>query len=86
MKDIRIRIADCAASKARVSIRSGYRSSHLNALEAEKRRNFTRNKKNHARHIWDRLDDDGYRGAMACVVHRPLRQGGRLAVLSVVDT
>jgi hypothetical protein len=56
------------ATFGRVSIRSGYRSSHLNAIGAEKRHNCTRNDKNYARHIWDRLDDDGCMGAMACVV------------------
>jgi hypothetical protein len=56
------------ATFARVSIRSGYRSSHLNAIGAEMHHNCTRNDKNHARHIWDRLDDDGCMGAMACVM------------------
>lgn len=56
------------ATFGRVSIRSGYRSAHLNAIGADKRHNCTRNEKNHARHIWDRLDDDGCMGAMACVV------------------
>ena len=56
------------ATFGRVSIRSGYRSSHLNALGADKRHNCTRNEKNHARHIWNRLDDDDCVGAMACVV------------------
>ncbi len=54
----------------RVSIRSGYRSSTVNALGAAdgNHYNCSRNEANHARHIWDVRDRHGCIGAMACIV------------------
>jgi hypothetical protein len=52
----------------RVAIRSGYRSSELNALCNQKKLNCARNEKNYAAHIWDRKDANGQKGATACIV------------------
>jgi hypothetical protein len=49
-------------------IRSGYRSSRLNAFGASKGLKCASNTSNFARHIWDRRDDNGYKGATACIV------------------
>lgn len=51
-----------------IRIRSGYRSAELNAFGYENNLNCASNEKNHAAHIWDRLDSDGRKGASACVV------------------
>jgi hypothetical protein len=56
------------AQFGRLAIRSGYRSSALNELCNRKRHNCASNEKNYAAHIWDRLDNEGNRGATACVV------------------
>lgn len=52
----------------RLCIRSGYRSSQVNALGNEKRLNCSSNEATYADHIWDRLDGEGRMGATACVV------------------
>lgn len=52
----------------RIAIRSAYRSPRVNALGNEKGHNCGSNKRNYAAHIWDRLDANGHRGAMACIV------------------
>ena len=52
----------------RIAIRSAYRSPTINALGNEKGENCGSNKSNYAGHIWDHLDENGHRGAMACVV------------------
>ena len=56
------------ATFGRISVRSAYRSPAVNALGNEKGHSCASNEKNHAGHIWDHLDSDGCRGAMACVV------------------
>jgi hypothetical protein len=52
----------------RVAIRSAYCSCSLNAFDNVHYHNCASNRRNYARHIWDRRDSDGYLGAMACVV------------------
>jgi len=56
------------ATFGRIAIRSAYRSPTVNALGNDKGHSCASNDKNHAEHIWDRLDSRGCRGAMACVV------------------
>ncbi len=51
-----------------IRIRSGYRSAALNAFGHEHHLHCASNQKNHAAHIWDHLDDEGRKGASACVV------------------
>tara|TARA_R110002012_G_scaffold90210_4_gene220686 strand:- start:4160 stop:4801 length:642 start_codon:yes stop_codon:yes gene_type:complete len=54
----------------RISIRSAYRSSAVNARGAENKNqyNCSRNESNFAGHIWDIPDRNGHIGAMACIV------------------
>ncbi|WP_057884212.1 hypothetical protein [Tsuneonella troitsensis] len=52
----------------RISIRSAYRSSAVNALGNEKGHNCASNEGNYAAHIWDRKDANDCIGATACVV------------------
>lgn len=54
----------------RVSIRSGYRSTAVNAKGAENKNqyNCSRNEANYAHHIWDYPDKSGNLGATACIV------------------
>ncbi len=58
----------------RLTIRSAYRSAEVNALGNAMQRagkagyNCAANEANYAGHIWDRLDAEGHKGAMACVV------------------
>lgn len=58
----------------RIAIRSAYRSSEVNALgnarqqAGEKGYNCASNAANHAAHIWDRRDANGFMGATACIV------------------
>ncbi|MCH9829790.1 MAG: peptidase M15 [Gammaproteobacteria bacterium] len=52
----------------RLSIRSGYRSSRVNEIGNRNRYNCSSNEKNHAAHIWDRRDSNGFMGATACIV------------------
>lgn len=58
----------------RITIRSAYRSPEVNALgnamQKAGKTGYTcaSNEANYARHIWDRLDENGHKGAMACIV------------------
>jgi hypothetical protein len=58
------------AQLGRISIRSAYRSTVVNAKGAEKKNqyNCASNEKNYAGHIWDVRDGNGYMGATACIV------------------
>ncbi len=56
------------ATFGRIAVRSAYRSPKVNALGNEKGHNCGSNQSNFAGHIWDHLDGEGSRGAMACVV------------------
>jgi hypothetical protein len=51
----------------RVAIRSAFRSSALNAYGNAHYHNCASNRRNYARHIWDRRDAQGCMGAMACI-------------------
>ncbi len=50
-----------------IIVRSGYRSLALNAFGAQRRLKCASNAKNAAYHVWDLLDEQGYRGAAACI-------------------
>jgi len=54
----------------RISIRSAYRSSAVNAEGAKNNNQYkcSQNKANFARHIWDVKDAGEHKGAMACIV------------------
>ena len=54
----------------RLSIRSSYRSSSVNAKGAENKNqyNCSKNEANYAGHIWDIEDSNGHIGATACIV------------------
>ena len=52
----------------RLAIRSAYRSSTINDFGNRNKLNCASNEKNHAAHIWDRLDENGHMGATACIV------------------
>lgn len=52
----------------RIHISSGYRSSALNSFCNEHGLGCASNENNHARHIWDRLDKNGFKGAMAFII------------------
>lgn len=56
------------AAFGHVSIRSAFRSVEVNSLGHEKYRNLAGTEKNHARHVWDRLDGNDKKGATACIV------------------
>jgi hypothetical protein len=56
------------ATFGRISIRSAYRSAQVNQLGNEKGHNCGSNESNYAAHIWDVLDANGHKGAMACIV------------------
>ena len=57
------------ATFGHVSIRSAFRSAAVNDCGiAEKYSNVAGTKKNHARHVWDRLGDDDKKGATASIV------------------
>ena len=51
-----------------IRIRSGYRSEAINQYGNDHRLGCASNVGNYGRHIWDRTDADGARGAMACIV------------------
>jgi hypothetical protein len=51
-----------------IRIRSGYRSEAVNACGNRHRLGCASNASNFSRHIWDRPDENGARGAMACIV------------------
>lgn len=50
-----------------IIIRSAYRSSEVNHFGHQRRLRCASNARNHAYHIWDRLDADGRMGAAACI-------------------
>ena len=52
----------------RITIRSAFRSCAVNAIGNEKKYSCARNESNYAHHIWDVTDQNGYIGAMACIV------------------
>jgi hypothetical protein len=52
----------------RISIRSAFRSAHLNGIGNEKKHNCASNESNYAHHIWDHLDENHQMGATACIV------------------
>ncbi|MDF1779829.1 MAG: hypothetical protein P1U67_00890 [Alcanivoracaceae bacterium] len=52
----------------RISIRSGYRSAELNSIGSLKGLSCARNEKNYSKHIWDKTDSSGRKGATACIV------------------
>lgn len=52
----------------RISIRSAYRSQTVNGFGNKNKLNCSANAANYGRHIWDKLDEDGNMGAMACIV------------------
>jgi len=52
----------------RLAIRSAYRSPAVNEFGNEHGLSCASNKRNAARHIWDRRDAEGCMGAVACVV------------------
>ena len=56
------------ATFGRIAIRSAFRSQKVNALGNERNHSCASNEKNFARHIWDKRDADGLKGAVACVV------------------
>lgn len=51
-----------------IRIRSGYRSELVNHWGNHHRLGCASNASNYGRHIWDRPDENGARGAMACIV------------------
>ena len=55
------------ATFGHVSIRSAFRSAAVNE-RGEKYLNVAGTERNHARHVWDRLDDDSKKGATASIV------------------
>ncbi|WP_227367398.1 hypothetical protein [Halomonas sp. M20] len=56
------------ATFGRIAIRSAYRSPTINALGNEKGHSCASNASNYAGHIWDHLDENGCKGATACIV------------------
>jgi hypothetical protein len=56
------------AQFGRLAIRSAYRSCSVNEFGNKNRHNCARNESNYGNHIWDRVDANGHKGAMACVV------------------
>jgi hypothetical protein len=56
------------ATFGRLAIRSAYRSPAVNAYGNAHYHSCGSNERNRARHIWDRRDDHGAIGAMACIV------------------
>jgi hypothetical protein len=55
------------ATFGRIAIRSSFRSCELNAFCNERGYNCAKNEENYARHIWDRVDSEGKKGATACI-------------------
>ena len=51
-----------------IIVRSGFRSSAVNQFGATHRLNCAPNERNYAYHIWDHLDESGYKGAAACII------------------
>lgn len=56
------------ATFGRIAIRSAYRSCAVNEYGNQHKLNCASNEANHARHIWDRRDAAGHKGATACIV------------------
>jgi hypothetical protein len=56
------------ATFGRVAVRSSFRSCELNKFCNEHGYNCAKNEANYARHIWDRVDAEGRKGATACIV------------------
>lgn len=56
------------ATFGRIHVRSGYRSSRLNAFGNSRGLNCSSNRRTFADHIWDRRDAEGQAGACACIV------------------
>ena len=56
------------ATFGRVAVRSAYRSPAVNQKGNDENHRCGSNERNFAGHIWDKLDSDGLKGAMACVV------------------
>lgn len=54
----------------RLSIRSAYRSERINDIGAANSNQYGcgNTRHNRARHIWDQVDKNGHKGAMACIV------------------
>lgn len=68
------------ATFCRVAVRSSFRSSAVNDFCNENGYNCAKNEPNYARHIWDRLDAEGCKGATACIAlpwFTDLYEGGR---------
>ncbi len=55
------------ATFGRVAVRSAYRSPTVNHKGNEGKHSCGSNQSNFARHIWDKRDSDGHKGAMACI-------------------
>ena len=55
------------ATFGRVAIRSSFRSCEVNAFCNKEGYNCAKNEANYARHIWDRVDNEGLKGATACI-------------------
>jgi len=55
-----------------IRVRSGYRSELVNQYGNDHRLGCASNRSNYGRHIWDGVEENGARGAMACVVLPPL--------------
>ena len=51
----------------KISIRSAYRSPHINEIGNQKNHNCGSNQSNNAGHIWDTKDDQGFCGATICI-------------------
>ena len=56
------------ASFGGLAIRSSYRNEAVNAFGNQNGFNCARPARARSRHVWDRRDDNGHMGAMACVV------------------
>ncbi len=56
------------AKFGRIAIRSAYRSCEVNRIGNERNHNCASNEANVAGHIWDRTEENGNKGATACVV------------------
>lgn len=52
----------------RISIRSAFRSAHINGIGNQNKHNCACNESNYAHHIWDHLDENKQMGATACIV------------------
>ena len=65
-----------------IIVRSGYRSPSLNEFGAMRRLKCAGNPKNAAYHCWDLLDDQGHKGASACITVPWLEDRGSWAEVS----